>query len=663
MPSQRRSSGASNRGPRLVTLPGAPRELIVVTQQTAGLRSFGQLVESVSGASVSSLNKLLKENGATITPLFGNEDRVQRSMMAAAPEVAGSMPALPNYYHVEADDEKLDKLAEDMMNQNLVEAAYVKPQAYPPVYMEVEEVAPPAEQAAPPVTADFTANQLYLEAAPGGIDARYAWQCPGGRGRDIRIIDIEGAWRFTHEDLLLNQGGVIGGTQSSDRGWRDHGTAVVGEFSGDRNNFGVTGISSLANVRAISIFGGLTWGKAITDAANALRAGDIILIELHAAGPRFNFQGRNDQRGFIAVEYWPDAFAAIVYATQVRGVIVVEAAGNGAENLDDTIYNNRPANFPASWRNPFNLANPQSGAIIVGAGAPPPGTHGRNHGPDRSRLDFSNYAARVDVQAWGREVTTAGYGDLQGGTDEDLWYTDRFSGTSSASPIVVGAIACLQGALRNANKPLLTPEKARDLLRNTGSPQQDAPGRPATQRVGNRPDLKAALNALGIQATIKVQDVKIAKEKDVKDNKDGADKIQEKIKDSKETVKDSKDAKDTKEVEKMKDTKESKEKDIKDIKDSAEKVLDKVQDKVKDVSDHSRAAAAAPAGLEERLSRLEQAVTQLLHFISGEERPDLQASALSQEEDLKALSQELEKQAVDAKAAKDQKDVEKLREA
>ena len=85
------------------------------------------------------------------------------------------------------------------------------------------------------------------------------------------------------------------------------------------------------------------------------------------------------------------------------------------------------------------------GAIVVGAGAPPPGTHGRDHGPDRSRLDFSNWGALIDAQGWGREVTTCGYGDLQGGTNEDLWYTDTFSGTSSASPIVTGAIACVQG--------------------------------------------------------------------------------------------------------------------------------------------------------------------------------------------------------------------------
>jgi hypothetical protein len=152
--------------------------------------------------------------------------------------------------------------------------------------------------------------------------------------------------------------------------------------------------------------------------------------------------------------------------------------------------------FPASWGNPFRRGVRDSGAILVGAGAPPPGTHGQNWGPDRSRLDFSNYGSAVDVQGWGREVTTTGYGDLQGGVSEDTWYTDRFSGTSSASPIVVGALGCVQGAMRAGGGPPLTPAAARNLLRTTGSPQTDAPGRPATQRIGNRPDLRQMLTPM-----------------------------------------------------------------------------------------------------------------------------------------------------------------------
>jgi hypothetical protein len=211
-----------------------------------------------------------------------------------------------------------------------------------------------------------------------------------------------------------------------------------------------------------------------------------MLLEIHRPGPNATGAG---QFGFIAIEWWPDDFDAIRYASS-KGVIVVEAAGNGSQNLDDPVYSVRPAGFPASWRNPFNRANRDSGAILVGAGAPPPNTHGRDWGPDRSRLDFSNYGASIDAQGWGREVTSTGYGDLQGGTSHDQWYTDQFSGTSSASPIVVGTLGCVQGALRAAGRIPLTPARARDLLRTTGSPQQDALGRPAMQRIGNRPNLR-----------------------------------------------------------------------------------------------------------------------------------------------------------------------------
>ena len=458
----------------------------------AGLRATRRGVASAAGADVGSLARLLEAEGAEMKPLFGlSEERLRRAAVSSAAESAAPVPDLSIYYRVEAPDERLDGLAERLRKEPAVLAAYVKPPAEPAALLNAM---PPAAEEAPAATADFTSHQLYLEAAPGGVDARFAWTKAGGSGAGVRIIDVEGAWRFSHEDLLQNQGGVIGGSPAPDRAWRNHGTAVIGEFGGDRNSFGITGICPDANIRAISIFGPGSAG-AVRQAADALGPGDIILIELHRAGPRFNFQPRPDQLGYIAMEWWPDDFDAIRYATS-RGILVVEPAGNGAENLDDPIYDVPDAGFPPTWSNPFKRGSRDSGAIVVGAGAPPPGTHGFNFGPDRSRLDFSNYGSVIDAQGWGREVTTCGYGDLQGGSNEDLWYTDHFSGTSSASPIVVGSLGCVQGALRAAGKPLLTPATARDLLRTTGSPQQASPSFPVSERIGNRPDVKEIINRL-----------------------------------------------------------------------------------------------------------------------------------------------------------------------
>ncbi len=588
------------------------RELIVVmSSDTSTTISKGK--GSSPAENVASLNNLMKSYDFKLVPLFGTEERIASASSKAKTPSPEIVSELATYYIVETESNK-DELLKELRKLSNVTGAYLKPIPEPPVAPEPGIKNKPEMMASitPAATPNYISRQLYLNAAPGGINALYAHLCPGGKGDGIKIIDIEGAWRFTHEDLLTNQGGVIGGTQSSDLGWRNHGTAVAGEFSGDENGVGIIGICPKANVRAVSIFGGLGTANAIRTAANALSTGDIILIELHAPGPRHNFTSRADQAGYIAMEWWPDNLAAIQYATS-RGVIVVEAGGNGAENLDDAIYNTRPSGFPSTWRNPFNLSNPQSGAIVVGAGAPPPGTHGRNHGPDRSRLSFSNYGRRVDVQGWGREVTTTGYGDLQGGPNEDYWYTDTFSGTSSASPIVVGALGCIQGRLKNRSRPLLTPSTAKNLLRTTGSPQQDAPGRPATQRIGNRPDLKQIFTSLSVGKGLLAD--KVVKEKEF-----AKEQLKDQIKDVKEFAKENKDN--------IKEFKEIKEHDKNFIKDKDKEIRetdfrfqnDLVHPDQRDLSES-----------EDRLTRVEEAVQALQHFISTELRPDLLDPLVNQE--------------------------------
>jgi subtilisin family serine protease len=109
----------------------------------------------------------------------------------------------------------------------------------------------------------------------------------------------------------------------------------------------------------------------------------------------------------------------------------------------------------------------------------------------RSRIWFSNYGRIVNVHGWGWHVTTCGYGDAQGGA-ENRWYTHRFSGTSSASPIVTGAAAVLQGIAKATNGAPLTPAKVRSILMSSGTPQVAGPGVPLSQRIGPLPNLAKA---------------------------------------------------------------------------------------------------------------------------------------------------------------------------
>ncbi|MFD5270400.1 S8 family peptidase [Streptomyces sp. NPDC058335] len=505
----RQGMNDANRRPQYDEARGHP-ELICVVAEDMGVEITPSGASSARGADVTGLNELAAAPDLVLKPLFDTDlarlgRRAQQTPRAgeSADQAEENLGRMVRFYQVDAPEERLEELAQRLRELDVIETAYVKPaaelartgteartwtrpyfRAHERKESPINDMAPIGPDA-PSMTPDYAVRQIYLDPGPAGINARHAWKQPGGTGKGVRVIDCEWGWRFGHEDLLQNQGGVISGINSTDT---NHGTAVLGEISGDTNGFGVTGIAPDAVISASSF--SLPTATAIRAAADRLGPGDVLLLEIHRPGPRATGTG---QQGFIAVEWWPDDFLAIRYATG-KGVVVVEAAGNGAENLDDPVYDKSPG-FPLWWTNPFRRSLLDSGAVVVGAGAPPPGTHGADWGPDRSRLDFSNFGSCLDTQGWGREVTTTGYGDLQAGENPDFWYTDRFSGTSSASPIVVGAVACVQGVLKASDRSPLDGWQVRDLLRNTGWPQQDAPGRPATQRIGNRPDLSQLIPA------------------------------------------------------------------------------------------------------------------------------------------------------------------------
>jgi Subtilase family len=329
--------------------------------------------------------------------------------------------------------------------------------------------------------------QGYLGPAPLGLDARYAWTLPGGRGENVRVCDIEYNWNLTHSDLIdaaANLFIYVKGVNPlpdqaiNEASW-NHGTAVIGELIAADNGKGITGIAHRAQLGLINpLTGGSTpdVAAAIRRATDAMEAGDVILLEQQSVqGPRFD---PTTGRGLVPIEFEPDVFNAIRAATG-KGIIVVESAGNGAENLDRLAYDGK-----------FDRTKRDSGAIIVGAGLPEGGIYGP--GPDRTRTAESNYGSIVDLQGWGRYITTTGYGDLRREQGENNWYTIDFGATSGATSMVAGAAAVLESIVKARGAAALSPAALRQLLRNTGTPQAGD----VNQRIGPRPDLRAAITAL-----------------------------------------------------------------------------------------------------------------------------------------------------------------------
>ncbi len=374
--------------------------------------------------------------------------------------------------------------------------------------LDCVEIALPAPLPAPPpawnppalVPPNLRPAQGYLDYAPGGMNHANVWNLPGGAGEFRRIADLEYSYNSAHVEL----GGVTtvlpgGATAVVDPFANNaHGTAVLGEMRPANNGIGVSGAAYASTFYFVPTNTDLGYNMAgaISAAIATLGAGDVILIEQQTQGPNYAppaccsamppncAPGVNCQAGLVPVEWDLPNYNAIVTAVG-NGIIVVEAGCNGGQNLDAAVYS---TGHGGHW--PFLAAN-DSGAILVGAGAVPGGSDN-----DRSRLSFSNYGSTMDLQAWGENVTTCGYGDLYAAEGQNAWYTAVFGGTSSASPLVAAACAQISSIYLVATGFNINPPGLRDLLRLTGSPQE-AGAFPVTQSIGPRPNVSAAVQAVG----------------------------------------------------------------------------------------------------------------------------------------------------------------------
>ncbi|MBN8232132.1 S8 family serine peptidase [Corallococcus macrosporus] len=364
------------------------------------------------------------------------------------------------------------QLVKELNAMDSIEVAYAEPRPVPAmVDFGLSDTVRSLLTAAdlPPVTPMYESLQGYLNAAPSGIDARYAWTVPGGNGSGVRIVDVENGWRTTHEDMpnLFTQIGTLYPDSA-------HGTAVLGVIVGVANGYGVTGIAHGATAGVASAWGQHS-ASSIASAAAAVGRGGVVLIELQYPGPviRATCGCNGSDCNFVPLEWLQSNYDAIATAT-ANGVTVVEAAGNGGVSLDE-----------AGFGNAFNRNVRDSGAILVGAST----------ANTREPMCWTNYGSRVDVHGWGQNVTTLGgdgrlfdYGFVY---DEDQHYTSTFSGTSSAAPIVTGAVASLQGISISSGRGFIEPRTMRRILAETGTPQAAS-----SKAIGPLPDLRQAINRL-----------------------------------------------------------------------------------------------------------------------------------------------------------------------
>lgn len=417
------------------------------------------------------VEKIAARHGLRPTPLFPLGERRLELWRERVQRVSGFAGVdLNHYVSFELSDlgrrTPVEKIARTIVSIPSVEVVY-------PETLTVhgfEASVGPMDIAAPGITPTFLGMQGYLQPAPKGVDAFFAWSVPGGAGLGIRVNDVDTGVNENHEDLpdLFSSDG-----QGYDPA---HGTATLGVIAARDNGIGLKGIAFAAEV-GMELASNLNSAAVIQTAVMEVSPGDVVLTETGKTLNGWDCPCNPTQAGNVAQEVYPAQFDVIRMATQF-GVIVVEAGGNGCVDYDDESFD--------GW---FDRNVQDSGAIIVGAGL----------STAREPTCYSPYGHRIDLHAWAEDITCL---EFVRPTEDPVFdagpgrlYGPNFGGTSGATAIVAGVVASLQGAYQNqfiVVLPPLSPETIRQLLVATGTPQSDQLDRP----IGSMPDLQAAIQAL-----------------------------------------------------------------------------------------------------------------------------------------------------------------------
>lgn len=429
-------------------------QLVVKLQEDQDLVvENGRLVGGASG--LGPLQALLQDS----TPLFRMDPKALLAWQRAA-DPSGRLADLRLYLRVHGDN--LLERGQALLADPRVESVTVPSRPVPP----------PQDLA--PQTPDLRDDQTYTVPGPVGVGTDEGLLWPAGLGGGVRLADLEYGWNPGHEDLAVGERFAWG---AGPMRYPCHGTMVLGMLVAPDNGYGVTGLVPEAEAVVISPFveeGDYSLAEAIVGGASLLTPGDVFLLEQQVFA----------NGDYAPVEAEPAVFDAIAL-TVASGIVVVEPAGNGGQDLDDP-----------SWEGWFDRGVRDSGAIVV-AGAIPGDATGA-----RGWIGTSNHGSRVDLQGWGAGVTTTSHSRTVDpycpdpdlffpGGDGDQAYTSQFGGTSAAAPLVTAvAVAAQANALQVRGEPWL-PMDLRAALVSTATAQT------GDVLVGPLPDLRTFLHTWG----------------------------------------------------------------------------------------------------------------------------------------------------------------------
>ncbi|MDP1822483.1 MAG: S8 family serine peptidase [Archangium sp.] len=447
----------------------------VTARDTVFRTRYGLTGEEIN-AELFSLNGVLDTYGAVPRVPYGDLSAASLDAMRDSGEAAtgDELGSLALYFIISrsfAQTEMRD-FRDALSAFAVVEVAYAMPKASEPI------------ADIPPTTPVLAQTHL---ASTFNYD--FANGIAGGRGAICDMYDVETAATFDHEDMPFSTLGTIGISM-----WltspKSHGTAVMGILvADDSNGIGVKGVVPEARAGLASPVTPLTvflaplpsWpyspaqaiGIATDNLLNWGRPDRTLLIEQQfPPDPAVPLGAISSTCGgecgkWIPVETYSWEFTAIKTAV-ANGIRVVEAAANGGVNLDHSYF--------------ANTLTRESGAILVGAGV----------STSNARSSFSNFGNRVRLQGWGDSVATLGYGDLWKSPsdpgDQRQWYKS-FSGTSSATPMIAGALCIIQGVATELHGGRLTESDLMRIIRVTGEGQTGNLAEP----IGFQPNLRRAI--------------------------------------------------------------------------------------------------------------------------------------------------------------------------